>query len=314
MSRLPDMEAMAIFARIVETRGITAAAADLGLSVPTVSKALTRLEHRLGARLFNRTSRRLVLTEAGHHLAERATRLLADAEAAEAALRDDAVEPQGTVRLGAPMSYGVGQVAPLLPAFLARYPRISVDLDLSDAPVDLIAAGFDALLRIGTLANSSLMARRLAAVPRVVVAAPSYLRRRGRPLHPADLLDHDCFGYAYQGQASWRFRNAAGEEVAVTPSGPLTVNNGEAMLPALLRRPWDRHGAAVHCQPGREGRAVGTGPGRLAITRRRAASSDRARPPPARSDPRAGSVPDGALIGQDWAKVTGIQYMDTLLQ
>ncbi len=103
MPKLPDLEAIAIFARIVELRGISAAAADLGLSTPTVSKALSRLEIRLGARLFNRSSRRLVLTEAGHHLADRAARLLADAEAAEAALREDAATPQGLVRLGAPM-------------------------------------------------------------------------------------------------------------------------------------------------------------------------------------------------------------------
>lgn len=234
MTGLPDLQAIAIFARIVERRGIAAAAAELGLSTPTVSKALARLEDRLGTRLFNRTSRRLVLTEAGQRLAERAIRLLADAEAAEAALREDAATPQGPVRLGAPMSFGVMQVAPLLPAFLARYPRVSVDLHLSDARVDLIADGFDAVLRIGALADSSLMVRRLAAIPRLTVAAPAYLRQRGRPRHPQDLQAHDCITYAYQGQRAWLFEREAGEAVAVTPKGRLTVNNGTAMLPALL--------------------------------------------------------------------------------
>jgi DNA-binding transcriptional LysR family regulator len=234
MSKLPDLEAIAIFARIVELRGLSTAAADLGLSTATVSKALTRLEHRLGARLFNRTSRRLVLTEAGHLLAGRAARLLADAEAAEAALRDDAATPRGAVRLGAPMSFGLLKVAPLLPEFLSRYPNITVDIALSDAYADLIADGFDALVRIGTLADSSLRVRRLAAVPRIVVAAPSYLRRRGHPRHPTDLLRHDCFGYSNMGQTAWRFHDGAGQEVTVNPSGFLSANNGDVLLPALL--------------------------------------------------------------------------------
>jgi DNA-binding transcriptional LysR family regulator len=234
MPRLPDLEAIAIFARIVELRGISAAATDLGLSTPTVSKALARLELRLGARLFNRSSRRLVLTDAGHHLAGRAARLLADAEAAEAALREEASIPQGLVRLGAPMSFGVSRVAPLLPIFLTRFPHITLDLDLSDARVDLIVDRFDAVLRIGPLDDSALRVRRLAMIPRVAVAAPAYLRRRGRPEHPSELMRHDCFGYAYAGQAPWRFRSAAGEVASVSPTGPLSVNNGEATLPALL--------------------------------------------------------------------------------
>ncbi len=234
MARLPDLEALAIFARIVEMRGISAAAADLGLSTPTVSKALGRLERRLGARLFNRTSRRLVLTEAGQHLAGRAARLVADAEAAENELLAQSATPQGLVRLGVPMSFGLSQVAPILPDFMTRYPQVSIDLHLSDARVDLIADGFDALLRIGILADSSLVVRRLAAIPRIVVAAPSYLQRRGRPEHPTDLMRHDCFNYSYVGQNAWRFLGAAGKEVTVSPSGPLCVNNGDALIPALV--------------------------------------------------------------------------------
>jgi DNA-binding transcriptional LysR family regulator len=235
MSRLPDLEAMAIFAKVVEMRGITAAGADLGLSPPTVSKALSRLERRLGSRLFNRTSRKLVLTEAGQQLALRATRLVADAEAAENELLAQSATPQGPVRLGAPMSFGITQVAPLLPEFLALYPRITIDLHLSDARVDLIADGFDAVLRIGILEDSSLVGRRIAAIPRVIVASPAYLDRRGRPGHPSELMDHACFGYAYtQGQRDWRFHNTAGEHVTVRPTGPLRVNNGDALMPAIM--------------------------------------------------------------------------------
>ena len=235
MSRLPDLEGMAIFAKVVETRGITAAATDLGLSAPTVSKALVRLEQRLGSRLLNRTSRRFALTDAGHALAERAARLLADAEAAENALLVQSSTPRGLVRLAAPMSFGMTELAPILPEFLQSYPQVSIDLHLSDALVDVIGDGFDIALRIGALADSSLRVRRLAPVPVVVLAAPAYLDPRGRPTHPADLAHHDCFAYAYlRTRDTWHFSNAAGDQVTVRPSGRLRVNNGDAILPAVV--------------------------------------------------------------------------------
>lgn len=235
MSKLPDLEAMAIFAKVVEARGISAASTDTGLSAPTISKALARLEQRLGARLFNRSSRRLVLTEAGRDLADHAARLLAEAEAAEAALVAQSASPRGTVRLAAPMSFGVREVAPLLPAFLAAYPDVSIDLHLADALVDIVGDGFDMALRIGALPDSSLVARRLAPVPGLTVAAPSYLARRGRPSHPAELAGHDCFAYAYlRTRDAWHFANEAGETVTVRPSARLRVNNGDALLPAVV--------------------------------------------------------------------------------
>nr|WP_294502840.1 LysR family transcriptional regulator [uncultured Rhodopila sp.] len=235
MSTLPDMEAMAIFAKVVETRGISAAANELGLSAPTISKALARLEQRLGCRLLNRTSRRLALTDAGRDLAGRAARLLADAEAAEAALAAQSATPRGTVRLAAPMSFGVREVAPLLPEFLALYPEVSIDLHLDDALVDVIGDGFDIALRIGVLPDSSLLARRLAPIPGVTVAAPTYLARRGRPEHPAELAAHDCFAYAYlRTPGGWPYANDTGETVTVKPRGRLRVNNGDSVLPAAI--------------------------------------------------------------------------------
>ena len=235
MAKLPDFEALAIFAKVVELRSFAAAATELTLSKATVSKAVGRLEERLGARLFNRTSRRLALTDAGQKLAERAARLLADGEAAENEALAQSSVPRGLVRLAVPMTFGVKNVAPLLPEFLQTYPEVSIDLHLSDATVDLIGEGFDAGLRIARLPDSSLIARRLCGMPRYTVAAPSYLRQYGRPTHPMQLAQHRCFGYAYLSTPNvWHYTNAVGEQAAVRPGGPLRVNNGEAVMPVLL--------------------------------------------------------------------------------
>jgi DNA-binding transcriptional LysR family regulator len=235
MAKLPDFEALAIFAKVVELRSFATAAGELAMSKATVSKAVTRLEERLGARLFNRTSRRLALTDAGHKLAERATRLLADGEAAENEALAQSVAPRGLVRLAVPMTFGVKAVAPLLPEFFQAYPEVSVDLHLSDATVDLIGEGFDAALRIARLPDSSLIARRLFTMPRYTVAAPSYLKRHGRPTHPMHLAQHKCFSYAYLSTPNiWHYTNAVGEQASVRPAGQLRANNGEAVMPALI--------------------------------------------------------------------------------
>src|ERR1700685_4383906 len=235
MARLPDFEGFAIFAKVVELRSFAGAASELALSKATVSKAVGRLEGRLGARLFNRTSRRLALTDAGQKLSGRAQRLLADGEAAENETLAQSVAPRGLVRLAVPMTFGVKSVGPILPEFLQAYPDVSIDLHLSDAMVDLIGEGFDAGLRIASLPDSSLIARRLCAMPRHTVASPAYLKRHGRPTAPTHLAQHRCLGYAYLSTPDvWHYTNAQGEQVSVRPAGPLRVNNGEAVLPAVI--------------------------------------------------------------------------------
>ena len=233
--KLPDLEGLAIFARVAELKSFSRAAAELNLSKATVSKAVSRLEKKLGTRLFNRTSRRLAPTDAGEQLARRAAGILAEAEAAEGEAMSLASAPRGRVRLAAPMSFGVLFVAPLLPEFFRLHPELSVDLHLSDAQIDLIGEGFDAALRIGQLSDTSLLARRLCGMPLHLVASPGYLKAHGRPKHPLELNRHTALTYSYQlTQDTWRFRKASGETAAIRPAGPLRVNNGEAMLPSLI--------------------------------------------------------------------------------
>jgi DNA-binding transcriptional LysR family regulator len=235
MSNLPDLEGLAIFAKVVDMRSFAGAASELNLSKATVSKAVSRLERRLGTRLFNRTSRRLALTDAGRQLSARAANILSEAEAAEDDARAQSSTPRGLVRLAAPMSFGVLHVAPLVAEFLATYPEVAIELHLSDAIIDLIGDGFDAAIRIGALPDSSLVARRLCDMPRYLVGAPAYLKKHGRPTHPLQLADHACFGYAYAiGPETWRFTTKDGKSASVRPLGPLRVNNGEAMMPALI--------------------------------------------------------------------------------
>ena len=230
--RLPDFEAWAIFACVVEHRSFSAAAESIGVSKATVSKAIARLEASLGTTLFHRTSRRLSLTDSGAALAERAARILSEAQAAEEVARSAATAPKGLVRIAAPITFGIRYVAGAVADFLAAHPGIEIDLRLSDARVDIVADGFDVALRIADLPDSSLRARRLAPVRVRVVASPAYLATHGTPAHPAELAGHACFGYA-NAIGTWHFRHPTGEEAAVRPRGPLVTDNGDAMLPAL---------------------------------------------------------------------------------
>ncbi|WP_426808165.1 LysR family transcriptional regulator [Pseudomonas sp. WOUb67] len=235
MARIPDFEGLAMFAKVAEEGSYAAASRAMGVSVPTVSRAVTRLEERLGGRLFNRTSRRLSLTEFGKRMVEQASALYRQAEEMESEALELSVQPRGLVRLAVPMSFGLRWVTPLLPELLARYPGLELDLHLSDSTVDLVADGFDAALRIAALPDSSLVARRICSVTQYLLAAPGYLAERGRPAHPRELAEHACMSYAYRARSQvWRFTHADGTEQDVTPRGPLRVTNADALIAPLL--------------------------------------------------------------------------------
>lgn len=235
MTRLPDFEAWAVFAKVADLGSFSAAATDLMLSKATVSKAVARLEQRLGTPLFHRSSRKLSLTESGQAAQARAATLLAEGEAIEAAISERGTVPRGLVRLAAPMSFGIAHLGPILPLFHQAYPEVVVELHLSDARVDLIEQGFDVALRIGELEDSALKARRLFPVRLPLVGAPALFDRLGRPTHPRDLIRYPVFTYTHlRTPGRYHFRHPDEGDLTVELRGPIRTNNGDVLLDALL--------------------------------------------------------------------------------
>ena len=232
LDRLTGLE---VFGKVTATGSLSAAGRALGLSQTMVTKHIAALETRLGVKLFHRTTRRLSLTEEGRRYLEASERILADMEAADAAVTADRFEPRGVLRLNAPVAFGVRQIAPLLLEFAQRYPGVDVELGLNDRTVDLAEEGWDLVIRIGTLGDSSLIARRLARCSTLVCAAPSYLAKHGTPHSVASLAGHNCLGYTLSrlaGAGRWTF--GANADVAVDVSGNLRSNNGEALRAAAI--------------------------------------------------------------------------------
>ncbi|MHA6194420.1 LysR family transcriptional regulator [Pseudomonas wadenswilerensis] len=227
-------EDMRIFAQVMESGSFTAAADKLGLSKQFVSRRLMALEERLGVRLLNRSTRRLDPTPLGQSYYESSLRLLNEVEQVEQGIAGQTSEPRGTVRVSAPLSFAVAHLGCLLPEFLQRYPQVSVEVDLSDRSVDLLGEGYDLALRIGVLEDSTLIARRLAAIDRVYCASPDYLARKGTPSRPDELTAHDCLPYGHGRQVQWRFLEQ-GKLRVVTVCGRMRANNGELLRDAAIK-------------------------------------------------------------------------------
>ena len=232
---LPDYEAWAIFAAVARRGSFTAAAQELNLSKPTISKAITRLEQSLGTVLFHRTSRKISLSTAGRSLLPHAQQIAYDGEAAMEAARDTAHLLRGQVRIAAPLSYGISHLAPVIADFMTLYPEIAIDVQLSDAKVDLVEEGFDLAVRIAALPDSSLRAIKLRRMERYFVTAPGYIERRGRPDHPSQLGVHDCFIYSNLPTPElWHLTGPDGAKVSVQPKCRLRTNNGTLELASLV--------------------------------------------------------------------------------
>jgi len=220
--------------RTVDRGSQAAAARELGLTPAMVGRYIQGLEDRLGTRLLNRTTARQSLTEAGAAFYARASAILEQLEEADTVASDRQAEPRGTLRVNAPMSFGTRHLAATVAGFCDRYPGVRVELVLNDRVVDLIEEGYDVAVRIGRLADSGLVARRLATCRLVVCASPGYLARHGQPGAPADLRGHNCLLYAYTDQdGAWLFHGRDGEE-EIRLSGNLVANNGDALLAAAL--------------------------------------------------------------------------------
>jgi DNA-binding transcriptional LysR family regulator len=225
-----DFTTLQTFVTVVESGTLSRAAERLETTAGAVSRRIAALEQRLGLRLLNRTTRRLSLTEAGERYYEDVVgilRALGEAEDRVTHLSDD---PRGNLRVAVPLSFGVRTLAPLLPGFVDRYPALRVSIDLDDRLVDILGSGSDLALRIGPLEDSTLVARRIREYRRVVCAAPEYLRRRGEPSTPAELVGHDCLHYSNVAlRDEWSFGRGEGGVETVEVKGPLCANNGDLL-------------------------------------------------------------------------------------
>ncbi len=241
---MDQLRALRVFAAVVEQGSFAAAAEHLGLSRTAASKHVQDLEARLGAALLSRTTRSVSLTQTGAAYFERARRILEELEAADAEAGLQTRTPRGRLRMSVPVSFGVRHLAPHLKGFMDRYPEVHLDLVVSDRQVNLVDEGFDLAIRIGQLADSSLIARRIATTRLIVCAAPAYLDANGRPAQPSDLSAHTCLGYPYwSGQREWRFTGPDGETHKVQVDNHLWSNNGDLLLAAatsgcgIIRQP-----------------------------------------------------------------------------
>jgi len=232
---MDGLTSMSVFVKVVAHHSFAVAARELGLSRAGVSKHVLALEQSLGARLLNRNTRRLSLTEVGAVVHERYVRILEEIDEVERNAGALQTNPRGTLRITAPVSFGIPHLAPAIVDYMSRYPDVSIDMVLNDRTVDLIEEGFDVAVRIGHLPDSTLIARRIAPIRFALCAAPAYLQRHGEPRRPADLIGHNCLEFSYrQTGTEWHFTGPDGTKESVRVSGRLKVNNPQILHTAAL--------------------------------------------------------------------------------
>lgn len=236
---------MSVLAKTVSAGSLSAAAREMGVSTAVVSRKLASLEARLGVRLLNRTTRRIALTDEGARYHEACVRILSEVEEADAGIAAGRIQPQGVLRIALPASFGHKHIAPLVPKFAERYPKIQLLLSLSDRTVNLVEEGYDIAVRIAELEDSSLAARKLAPNRRVVCASPDYLRKHGRPQTPQDLVRHNCLTTTELHMA-WEYTDGDGVPGTVRVSGRYACDNWTVLrdwavagLGVALKSTWD---------------------------------------------------------------------------
>jgi DNA-binding transcriptional LysR family regulator len=232
---MDKFQEMASFVAVVEAGSFVGAADALGVSKAAVSRHVSELEQRLGARLLHRTTRRLSLTDDGQLFFARAKEMLAAVDEAESEISSRSGEPSGRLRINAPLSFGVLHLAPLWPRFARLYPKLSLDIDLSDRVVDLVEEGYDLAVRITNLPNSQLVSRQLATTRMVCCASPQYLAEHGTPAQPSELAQHATISYSYwASRDEWTFTAPDGYTVSVRTHARLHANNGDTCRAAAL--------------------------------------------------------------------------------
>lgn len=224
------IDAMQAFVAVADLEGFAPAARKLGLSPSAITRLIAALEERLGARLLQRTTRQVTLTDAGSRYLERARRILADVEEAEDAVESERTRPEGRLVISAPFGFGRLHVSPVVSAYLKRYPKVGVDLRLSDRRINLVEDGVDLAVRLGHLPDSTLVARHVGQMRRIVVASHGYLKLRGEPKRPADLTSHDTIQFgAMTATPDWRFVED-GQEIRITPTPRFTSNSSDSAI------------------------------------------------------------------------------------
>jgi len=229
------MHSMAVFRRVVEAKNFSAVARETNMSQSTVSKHIAALEERLGTKLLNRSTRSLKLTEAGKEYYHHCIRILNDFQEAEASVGKGKIKPTGTLRISTSAAFGRTCMLPYLNEFFDSYPDINLDLVFNDDYIDLVKEGIDLAIRIGPLADSSLIARKIGSSPRVVVASPDYLVKHGRPKKPADLEKHNCLFYSLQKSPDlWYFNSTQEGDESIRVNGRLAASSPDAICDATM--------------------------------------------------------------------------------